>query len=212
MKKEVDLAMMINNQTYIDYLDRLKMLACSLFSWENLDEVCGFGAENFLEQSLYELGKACFVKDDEIGFQIFRAIPSDKLNNYYLPIKVTAFSIGYSKEYDLDDIVYIMNNKLQLPTVNTLQLMAYRLFDTERTIDVNLTAQKTPVLIEGDTKNLVFNITDKELIEKTGGIIQGMSGSPILQNGKLIGAVTHVLVNDPTRGYGIFIETMLEHN
>lgn len=155
MKKEVDLAMMINNQTYIDYLDRLKMLACSLFSWENLDEVCGFGAENFLEQSLYELGKACFVKDDEIGFQIFRAIPSDKLNNYYLPIKVTAFSIGYSKEYDLDDIVYIMNNKLQLPTVNTLQLMAYRLFDTERTIDVNLTAQKTPVLIEGDTKTIL---------------------------------------------------------
>ena len=48
------------------------------------------------------------------------------------------------------------------------------------------------------------------LLEKTGGIIQGMSGSPILQNGKLVGAVTHVLVNDPTRGYGIFIENMLD--
>ena len=47
------------------------------------------------------------------------------------------------------------------------------------------------------------------LIEKTGGIVQGMSGSPIIQNGKLVGAVTHVLVNDPTRGYGIFIENML---
>ncbi|MBQ7293279.1 MAG: SpoIVB peptidase [Clostridia bacterium] len=56
-----------------------------------------------------------------------------------------------------------------------------------------------------------FNVkvTDPELIEKTGGIIQGMSGSPIIQNGKLVGAVTHVLVNDPTRGYGIFIENML---
>ena len=51
-------------------------------------------------------------------------------------------------------------------------------------------------------------ITDKRLIEKTGGIVQGMSGSPIIQNGKLVGAVTHVLINDPTTGYGIFIENM----
>lgn len=62
-----------------------------------------------------------------------------------------------------------------------------------------------------DNKGLVIRITDKELLKKTGGIVQGMSGSPIMQNGKLIGAVTHVLVNDPTRGYGIFIENMLEH-
>ncbi len=63
-----------------------------------------------------------------------------------------------------------------------------------------------------DNKGLVIKITDEELLKKTGGIVQGMSGSPIMQNGKLIGAVTHVLVNDPTRGYGIFIENMLENN
>ncbi len=62
-----------------------------------------------------------------------------------------------------------------------------------------------------DNKGIVLRITDEELLGKTGGIVQGMSGSPILQNGKLIGAVTHVLINDPTRGYGIFIENMLEH-
>ena len=60
-----------------------------------------------------------------------------------------------------------------------------------------------------DSKNFVLRITDPKLLEKTGGIVQGMSGSPILQNGKLVGAVTHVLVGDPTRGYGIFIENML---
>lgn len=60
-----------------------------------------------------------------------------------------------------------------------------------------------------DTKDMIIKITDSTLIEKTGGIVQGMSGSPIIQNGKLIGAVTHVFVNDPTRGYGIFIENML---
>ncbi len=59
-------------------------------------------------------------------------------------------------------------------------------------------------------KGLVIKVTDKELLGKTGGIIQGMSGSPIIQNGKLIGAVTHVFVQDSTMGYGIFIENMLE--
>ena len=59
-------------------------------------------------------------------------------------------------------------------------------------------------------RSFVIRVTDEELLERTGGIVQGMSGSPIVQNGKLVGAVTHVLVNDPTRGYGIFIENMLE--
>ena len=57
---------------------------------------------------------------------------------------------------------------------------------------------------------MLIRVTDKRLLEKTGGIVRGMSGSPIIQDGKLVGAVTHVLVNDPTRGYGIFIENMLE--
>ena len=62
---------------------------------------------------------------------------------------------------------------------------------------------------EPDCRDMVVRVTDPELIEKTGGIVQGMSGSPIIQNGKLVGAVTHVMVNDPERGYGIFIEKML---
>ena len=60
-----------------------------------------------------------------------------------------------------------------------------------------------------ENKGILIRVTDSELLELTGGIVQGMSGSPIIQDGKLIGAVTHVLVNDPTRGYGIFIEKML---
>ena len=59
-------------------------------------------------------------------------------------------------------------------------------------------------------RDMLISVTDPELLEKTGGIVQGMSGSPILQNGRLVGAVTHVLVNDPTSGYGIAIENMLE--
>ena len=60
------------------------------------------------------------------------------------------------------------------------------------------------------TKNILFEVTDKKLITKTNGIVQGMSGSPIIQNNKIIGAVTHVLTDNPRRGYGIFITNMLE--
>ena len=60
------------------------------------------------------------------------------------------------------------------------------------------------------TRNMLIRVTDPKLLETTGGIVQGMSGSPIIQDGKLVGAVTHVLVNDPTTGYGIFIENMID--
>ena len=60
------------------------------------------------------------------------------------------------------------------------------------------------------TKSMVIRITDERLLEETGGIVRGMSGSPIIQNGRLAGAVTHVFVNEPSRGYAIFAEKMLE--
>lgn len=63
---------------------------------------------------------------------------------------------------------------------------------------------------DSDMRDMMLTVTDPKLLESTGGIVQGMSGSPILQNGKIIGAVTHVLVNDPTTGYGIFIKNMLD--
>lgn len=62
-----------------------------------------------------------------------------------------------------------------------------------------------------DDKSMIIKITDKELLQKTGGIIQGMSGSPIVQNGKIVGAVTHVFVNDPTRGYGVYVDWMIDN-
>ena len=62
----------------------------------------------------------------------------------------------------------------------------------------------------GRNRNMLLKVTDPVLLKTTGGIVQGMSGSPIIQDGKLVGAVTHVLVNDPAMGYGIFIENMLD--
>ncbi len=79
--------------------------------------------------------------------------------------------------------------------------------DTVREYSVEILKIYPKARAEG--RNLLIKVTDPALLEATGGIVQGMSGSPIIQNGKLIGAVTHVLVNDPTTGYGIFIENML---
>ena len=83
------------------------------------------------------------------------------------------------------------------------------------TLDDNVTREYSAEIsaihreAEGN-KCFTVHVTDKDLIAKTGGIVQGMSGSPIIQNGRLIGAVTHVLIGDPTTGYGIFIENMLD--
>ena len=157
MKKlnETELAMLINDRTMIDYIDRLKMLAVSLFTWKNLDKYAGTGASRFLELSLYEDGRGVFIKDDELGYLALKVNPSDKLNVYMLPVKVMCWSIGYNKQYAFDDVVYIMNNELQKPTREFMELFAYRLYETERTIDINLQAQKTPILIEGDTKTIL---------------------------------------------------------
>lgn len=77
--------------------------------------------------------------------------------------------------------------------------------DTVGTYDIEIVR----LLNSRDTRNLIIRITDEKLLTLTGGIVQGMSGSPIIQNGKLVGAVTHVFVNDAARGYGVFIDNML---
>ncbi len=94
----------------------------------------------------------------------------------------------------------VKNGKAQI--LCTIDEKGPQLYDCE--IEVRSSAYHNKV------QNLLVTVTDKKLLEKTGGIVQGMSGSPILQNGKLIGAVTHVLIDNPTKGYGIFAENMLE--
>lgn len=85
-----------------------------------------------------------------------------------------------------------------------------QLGDSVEKYDIEI--EKTMLNTQDDCKGMVIHVKDQKLLKKTNGIIQGMSGSPIIQNGKLIGAVTHVFVHDPTRGYGIFIENMLEQS
>ncbi len=119
-------------------------------------------------------------------FGIYGDIVCDEMLTHNTPLKIAL------KEEVKEGEAYIMSN------IAGQKVKAYK-----------VCIQKTFVQNPSSTKGMIIKITDEELIEKTGGIVQGMSGSPVIQNGKLIGAVTHVFVNDPTRGYGIFIENML---
>ncbi|MDP4092043.1 MAG: SpoIVB peptidase [Bacillota bacterium] len=83
--------------------------------------------------------------------------------------------------------------------------------DGEKVEEYGIEIQRVILQNSSSSKGMVIKITDKRLLDKTGGIVQGMSGSPIIQNGRIVGAVTHVLVNDPTRGYGIFMEWMYKN-
>ena len=185
-KSETELAMFLNNATYNDYYDRLKLIAISLFNWDGLEEVAGVGSNRFLELCLYNTGRACFVKDEKLGFLALNANPSDKLNVYQLPEKIQAWSVGYTKQFDFDKVVYIMNNELMRPTRNSIELFAYRLYETERTIDVNLKAQKTPVLLEGDKKTM---LTLKNAYMQYDGNIPFIFGSKTFELGSKINAL-----------------------
>lgn len=150
--KGIDLQMIINNETFNDYYSRLKLLATSIFKWENLEKHFGYGSERFLEIGLFLFGKVVAVKDPKIGLQIFNCNPTDKLNNYYLPTEINAFSINFNKNFKIEDVVIIGNNNLFTPTRNTIDLFAYRLYEIENTTNVNLLAQKTPISLECDDK------------------------------------------------------------
>ena len=139
--------MVDNNTTFSSYYNRLKLIAISLFNWEGLDDIGG--DSRFLEIALFDSGRAVFIKDETLGYLTLRVNPSDKLNVYNLPTKVIAYSTGYNVEYEMEDVVYIMNNDLQIPTSIILQQFAYKLYNIDKTIDINLNAMKTPVILQG---------------------------------------------------------------
>ncbi len=103
--------------------------------------------------------------------------------------------------------------KMKVGTPNDIKLGKASIYtvldgDTVEEYEINIDS----IDKNNDLKNILFTITDKRLLDKTGGIVQGMSGSPIIQNNKIIGAITHVIVDDCTRGYGIFITNMLDES
>ena len=119
----------------------------------------------------------------------------------------------YGVAEDLQKIKIDPNKKMNVATRNEIELGEATILcslDDEKTKEYKIQIEKIYLNNNYDNKSMLIKVTDKELIEKTGGIIQGMSGSPVIQNGKFIGAITNVLVNDPTKGYVVFGDLMIK--
>lgn len=138
----------ITNVTTFDfYVDRLTELAISMFEWKNLPDGID---ERFLELTLFTDGQAVFFKD-EIAEQYacLQVIANGRLNKYRVPIRRRAYAVnGYNKELTIDNSVIIYNNRLRQAGIRYINMYAKRLWDLDRTIDVNAKAQKTPILVQ----------------------------------------------------------------
>ena len=151
----------VNDSTYWDYLERLKKIAMSMFEWVNLPSSMD---ARFIEKCLYYHGTAALLYDETLGFINTNCASSGQINIYGLPTSLNCYSFGYQEtrtlytglKYDKEgnpidttnkECILVMNNWERTPTCSTLELFALRLYEAERTCDVNIKAQKTPVML-----------------------------------------------------------------
>lgn len=148
--KKGDKVAELNYATYYDYLTRLIEVAINIYEWHGLPETVD---ERFLELTLFSQGLAVFFEDEVMGFVATQSMIGGNLDIYRIPDWRTAYAVnGYNRQLSSKDSVLIFNNYLRTPSFQTIDLFAQRLAELERTIEVNVKAQKTPVLIECDEK------------------------------------------------------------
>lgn len=161
----------INDRTYSDYLARFQKIALSMFEWVNLPKSMN---SRFLELCLYFNGKAALLKDKKYGFINTKCAGTGYVNIYGLPTKLNCFSYDFNsirtlytglnpmitekqresrEEYEC---ILVQNNWEALPTVSSMELFAYRLYEAQRVCDTNIIAQKTPILLIADEKQRLF--------------------------------------------------------
>lgn len=166
-------AILMNNDTYIDYLERMKKICLSMFEWENLPDSMN---ARFLEMCLYYNGQAALLYDDDYGYINTMAADGGYINIYGLPTDLTCYSYRFNQRrslYTVDvgeekgkECILVMNNYERVPTAATVNLFAYRLAEAQRTADVNVKAQRTPLLLTTDQKQL---FTLKKMYEEYDG-------------------------------------------
>lgn len=144
--KMKNVAKQMNNLTYTDYYYRLVMIARSIYKWNNLPNGMN---EKWIEQYLFSEGNAVFFNDPIRGYMVAKCTDAGTLNYYDEPTHVKPYGTNFmGKTLEVgEECVIIRNNDLMIPTSPTLQLYAYRLAEISRTIDVNISAQKTPVML-----------------------------------------------------------------
>ena len=160
-------SLLINDATFQDYLLRFKRVALSVFEWVNLPRSMN---AQYLEYCLYYNGMATFLKDEKFGFINTNCSSSGKLNIYGFPVAFNCYSFEYNTTRKLytgltpdlseaqkrikenQECILVQNNIDRLPTCGSMELFAYRLYEAQRTADINIIAQKTPVAIIVDEK------------------------------------------------------------
>lgn len=173
----------LNNDTYFDYIARMRKIALSMFEWQNLPSSMD---ARFLERSLYYFGTAALLYDKELGFINTNCTSGGDINIYGLPTRLNCYSYGFESNRKVynglitryeresgelkimnrkeNECIYVLNNWDRMATANSLALFAYRLADAQRTCDVNVKAQKTPVVIITDeNQRLTFKNLYNEL-------------------------------------------------
>jgi len=161
----------LNDATYLDYLERFKRVALSMFEWVNLPKSMN---ARWLERCLFYKGQAALLKHKDYGFINTNCASAGKINIYGLPTYLNCYSFEFQEnrklytglnplltdeekeEQENEECVLVLNNWDGVPTISTMQLFALRLYEAERTCDVNIKAQKTPVLLVVDEKQRLF--------------------------------------------------------
>lgn len=166
-------AILLNNQTYIDYLERMKKIALSMFEWQNLPDSMN---ARFIEMCLFYNGQAAFLYDDNYGYINTMAADGGYINIYGLPTEIQCYSYRFNQRRSLymtdtgaekgEECILVMNNFERIPTATTVTLFAQRLAEAQRTADVNIKAQRTPILITTDQKQY---FTLKKMYEEYDG-------------------------------------------
>lgn len=144
-RKELWESAYLNDATYQHYYNRLTELAVSMFEWKNLPDTID---PRFLELTLFGNGVAVFFQDDVIGYLALQTMLGGKLDVYRIPNDRTAYAVnGYNRKLDSSNSVLIFNNMLHTNTVSGIEYYARLLYELDRTMYVNIKAQKTPIMI-----------------------------------------------------------------
>lgn len=172
-----EVAQQLNNLTFTDYFYRLMLLARSVFEWKNLPNGID---EKWIERFLFTEGKCMFFKDKDNGYMIAKCTPDGQVNYYDEPTRLRAYGTNYTGKSleNNEECVLIRNNDEMIPTSPTIQLYAWRLAEISRTIDININAQKTPVIIKCSDKQ---KLSLKQVYKKWDGYDPVIFGDKTLE-------------------------------
>lgn len=162
-RKRPTLTDLLNDLTYRSIYEKFKLIATNMFEWDGLPDGI---EERFIENLLFDNGKAIFFRDPGMSYMVLRADPGAHMNVYGEPLGWWATGVNYHEYYDADDCVIIRNNKLHIPTAQFVTFYANKLAEAERTMDVNVKACKTPYIFACDDKDV---LSFKQIFAKVDG-------------------------------------------